>query len=1089
MKFAFFSPSTPNLAARRAPVVFIVVAIVVAALAGDTIVREEKASAAVPPPQTNRESAKGRQDLETARAWMLTGRPRTALNRFERSWQTGELANWSRGRLALYIGLCYQELDDDARAKTWLQLADERGIPEFADDGQDLLASINFDNVPLQTNSQFRFVALAPNAAAESDGQAERLQQAVAQLRTAHKQLDNSKLETKVRYASWLLMVAEITSKWEGLGLSSTSVHAFAVGKKLLSTIAAELDANPALQKELDQNPALAVRFDAAQARLNVLNEREGAAIARERTRLNQLRSIAKSYRAAIESLGIAETNLLFGNVQDLRVSQEAVLKALQNVDDVAKSRKDLYLFSDEPSLSGDADFNVLKIAPQPYSSNLVSFHKALRAFSLLRAADEKAATYEAALAEAHQGATAARQLDESLPETLRAFDEKNILAAYVQALTSDELGLIAAKSSNATKRAGAAQLFARSQLELKQLLNLFAGHESDPRFGQLRPLVDVLMSRLSSADTTQRLASKLIDAGQPADARKELLNGALRHNSDELAVSYLQLGRRLGIPIDQDEAQVSQLRASGLLTPTSAVAVLEASRITLAKVGSSLASSGVPIPPSANADALRRTLDSQERQLRDVLKGDVKQPLQAQLNSELALALAYSTACGGNSSAEAQRIHETVQLAQNAAAILEASLKDGTISNNQKESYRECLIDARMALGYAAIIGLPNYHDESMLAFMSAMDMAVQGRNASMSLGLLGSPLLRSITARTGSSDAKLAAEERMRRQLMTRFVEGAFTLQFGQPQAAARQFADALAASNKSGAAAGSVQAEGALHDSDAFDAEAVLLDNVQSFGILSEVRAGLPENALVHALGLVGQSPIDSSNLAAGVSRLAQDDYSKVRRLQSPLSSVAVALAAETYAASIPIDRQDQALLRAQVLKLAMAASNQATQLLASPRVSQRYGQLASLAASIQQRLQSADFYLASIKEQMSAGRVNNAVELCDQGLRRHPNAAALWQEFVRLKSIMISQNALSASELQALLVAVDRAATTNGVSDYDRAYIAGLVHEKLNDSTKALASYDTAIARATNPRERVRALASASSLRARQPGATR
>src|SRR5262249_6196527 len=159
--------------------------------------------------------------------------------------------------------------------------------------------------------------------------------------------------------------------------------------KKLLAVIATELDANPALQKELDQTPALAIRFDAAQARLNVLNEREAASLERERARLNQLRSIAKSYRDALESIGTAEANFLSGNLEKMSASQASALESLQKVEAITKARKELYLFSDEPNLTGDADFNILKIAPQPYSSNLISFRKALHAFSLLQSADE----------------------------------------------------------------------------------------------------------------------------------------------------------------------------------------------------------------------------------------------------------------------------------------------------------------------------------------------------------------------------------------------------------------------------------------------------------------------------------------------------------------------------------------------------------------------------------------------------------------------------------------------------------------------------------------------------------------------------
>lgn len=225
------------------------------------------------PAQLSAVAKEWKREAELARAWLAAGRAGPALKVFEEAWNSGRHAGWSRGRVALYISLCYQQRAQLDRANVWLQHVRKEGLPELGDEAPNLLASVGLKDDISDKRRKFQFVSLGAEEGHVSEDEVAQLQQAVGRLRTSHEQFDNSQLESKVRYATWLLLVAELTSKWDDLCLTTTSVETFAAGKELLAAIATEIDGDPRLQQQLEQNAALAVRFDAAQARINVLKQ------------------------------------------------------------------------------------------------------------------------------------------------------------------------------------------------------------------------------------------------------------------------------------------------------------------------------------------------------------------------------------------------------------------------------------------------------------------------------------------------------------------------------------------------------------------------------------------------------------------------------------------------------------------------------------------------------------------------------------------------------------------------------------------------------------------------------------------------
>jgi hypothetical protein len=338
----------------------------------------------------------------------------------------------------------------------------------------------------------------------------------------------------------------------------------------------------------------------------------------------------------------------------------------------------------------------------------------------------------------------------------------------------------------------------------------------------------------------------------------------------------------------------------------------------------------------------------------------------------------------------------------------------------------------------------------------------------------------------RDPNADSQLAADERSRRQLMSRFMEAAFTQQFGEADAAASQFAAAVALYNGSDAPGGSTHAQALLRESDGFEAETALLDSVTSFQIMSEVQAGRTDDALLHALAQICAAPPADLTLLDGPRGLANAGaFDGAAQLQSPFLAAAVAVAAEAYAAAIPLERADRAAARTQTLELARQASRQAASLTAAGRFAERYPHLRALAEAVDRRVTSPDEFLSSSRALAAAGQISAALAATDDGLRRHPGESTLWQELVTLKLGLIARGATNDAELRGLLTLLATAGGAGHLADGERAYAEGIVYEQLGDAATALARFEAAVAAAADAPARIRAMSKAAALRARQP----
>ena len=429
--------------------------------------------------------------------------------------------------------------------------------------------------------------------------------------------------------------------------------------------------------------------------------------------------------------------------------------------------------------------------------------------------------------------------------------------------------------------------------------------------------------------------------------------------------------------------------------------------------------------------------------------------------------------------------IPEAVALAKNATQAIGTMLADHNTNNSDKQSYREALVDSQIALGYVAIGGLPEYRDESLLAFSSAIDTAMTAGSSStgQSFELLGSPLIRILTGRSKENDMKLAVEERAQKALMSRFAEGALALQFGPPEVAASEFSTAVQLAS-SAESSGFLKASEMLQNADGFDTTKAIVDTARSFEVLSEVHAKRPEKAMKSAIELLDiRSTGDANRLPEGDRLVAQIDS-----LQSPLATCAVAMASEAYAAAIPLDDESRAGSRKSYLDWASKANDRTQLLLKQPSLANRYGYLGSLASELRLRLSSPDGYVASVEKLYADGKASEAASVCQDGLVRHSDSSALWKLFIKLQVELARQSEAPSSDLTALIRTIELSANKQLISQFDCDYTKGVIFEQLHDMKSAIGCYESAVAAATEPVERVRALARLSSVRPRYGVAT-
>jgi hypothetical protein len=359
-------------------------------------------------------------------------------------------------------------------------------------------------------------------------------------------------------------------------------------------------------------------------------------------------------------------------------------------------------------------------------------------------------------------------------------------------------------------------------------------------------------------------------------------------------------------------------------------------------------------------------------------------------------------------------------------------------------------------------------------LAFAAAFDETAKLPYGQAPIKILGSPLLTAVSGRGERASAKLAVEERRRRRMMTRFVEAAFTLRFGEPAAAAEQMETALQIAAGGGAGGGPLDAARLMKQADGFDAQVTLRDSIRAFKSLGDAAAGRGREALDAALRILAPEAagraIDERQLEVAVSRV-----------QSPLAGFALTTALEQNI--VELDLSDSSGRRALLIRHAKRSQARTAELLQSQRLRNRYPHLVALNAEAGKRLNSPDYYLQRGEELLRQGRPRAAIAQFEAGVKRHPESQALWAGLLDAQIDMLARGAADAAALDGLLARLDAAADADRLSPFDHAYYRAVVLERLDKQRDALASFQHAESLAHVAAQRVLAASKAASLRAR------
>jgi TolA-binding protein len=323
------------------------------------------------------------------------------------------------------------------------------------------------------------------------------------------------------------------------------------------------------------------------------------------------------------------------------------------------------------------------------------------------------------------------------------------------------------------------------------------------------------------------------------------------------------------------------------------------------------------------------------------------------------------------------------------------------------------------------------------------------------------------------------LAFEERRYRELVTRFLEGMYTLQFGNAGAAADQMATALTLGQQSSGTAeqtGSMDAAVMLGQTDGFDAQVTLQDSVRAFKVLADIKAGRNEAALVECVRILVPGTQVSSAEDVKQTELSE----AVNQIQSPLVGFAFASALEATINTLELEQIERRML---LLAATNAAFERVEQQLKSQRMQSRYPHIVSLVADARQQLSSTQGFLDKAYKLRSSGDLEGATNALVDGLKRHPQSTELWKLYLETQVLLVQRGDGVDDAFRKLLVRIERIEELNMISPFQKHFYCAVLHERLGDIQNSLQEYESAVVAAKQSRDRILARSKVSQLRVR------
>lgn len=760
----------------------------------------------------------------------------------------------------------------------------------------------------------------------------------------------------------------------KSLGLNSGAFDALTRGISELDELLTELEKSPDLDRKLATQSQLAMRFDAAVARRSAALAKKEISRTEELARLSQLRELNRVYRNLIQNLLNGQTETLLGTVDKTAQSGEEASKQLERATQIVGSRRDYYLFEDEPALEGDdAELKMIQELATPYSDDVLRHQRSLLSVSLCRLALQQnppnREVLETALAQAE-----AALADAKAP---------NSVALYARGLASLELGrlLTSAEPLQQQSHTAAADWFKKSQ---ESLMDARKALPQESNLSELRAELNRLIAEGEEPDVFISRSLELQQQGNSKEAGAILSRGLTRHRNRELAISWIEVRwRAADLEIADLDKLLNDLVNIGLVTTDDPEFLSLRGRVGIQNAWRSLLTADDLKPVVEEHAALLERLLTALTDLK-AIPSDAEKKMHW-VNAAF-IAMGEATALLLDKSRETAEASQALQNVPLVVAELER-LNAGRPPHEQQQILEAVQI-ARMAEGYLALRLVPDYRDRARLAFAAAADARAKLPGVSMALPPVGGAMLRAILLRDESGSDRLAQEERQLRISLQKMLPALVAMQLTEPGTVADSLVGAQRSASKQEL---TWDPRTQLDPRDTSTARDGLLADSRAVTAIALVSAKKPDIALTILLSDLWPE--------LNLTDLGAVDWNAVRenaaKLPDPFTIYALGFATEEYAIS---NLQTDSTLRPTLLKNALAMFEQVSVILKTTAVwRERWPYLVSLAETGRERLIDEKAAVNQAKILRAELRLTEARGILEQAQKRHPQSALLLQEF--------------------------------------------------------------------------------------------
>lgn len=870
------------------------------------------------------------------------------------------------------------------------------------------------------------------------------LSQAVKRLTASKDNVERSPdLLPRIRKTTWELLVGELAAD-STLTLSSGSFDALNQGLKELDQILLELKENPKQERELTQQMQLAMRLDATRARRPTIEKQREISRQDELDRLRQLREINRTYRELIGDLMRWQTSLVIRQNDQTASLGEIAARRLKEVEQIVGSRRDYYLFDDEPALA-TAPVDELKLVRElahPYANDVRRHQMAVQAYALLKLAMPTAESSRPKLTLAKQLAEAAVIDSDAPPE----------VGYWALALACRELGRLETMADpwDAANHERAQPLF---ELAKK---NLAAAKRTLTQDSEWHSEIILQLAELTSYDTAIEEAHLRVKRGAPKEAIAILEHCASLHHSTLVAADLANARRLAGAELDELDQFVDHIVKSGLFSETDA-------RFMRGRQGVlGIWRQFVKEPnPDRPADWMQTQLPRLLQALSDLdfaaSKGNRLMRQMAEMHLALGTVMQLTIDPQANvETAQTQMLKVPLLIAE----LQQARQDDAAID---QPPLVEAIVAGRLAYGYLALRLMDDYRDVAPKAFANVADMLAEISSGLTMPRPAGSVISQTLLARPDQSAARLARAEQLVRQSLQRTISSMAALRLAPvAETAANLQSTARGLESYNDRDPGRAE----MDPLETLNAKTTACKEVSNATILAFLAAREPAEALREA--------IFHFQKHTQIAELKALDLEPLREFLSretdPARLTIVGLALEEYATCGALNSDTSVR---ELLALAHQLQQNAKRLFDDSTILQRMRpsevELNQLAL---RRLTEPDSYLTQSHELTSEFRLSEARKLLDAGIRRHPNSMKLREAYVQT---LIDEADLRPEHFPKLVASaieqLEKLTANTNQSDFSSLLKLAELYERTANEERAVPLYHRIVNHTTDQRQRL------------------